>query len=178
MTLSFASSRLRCSLNPRTEEITIPVSIGRVLLSNKGVKTMVALGGVAIAVVLLCLFGTALGLPPVDSWPPAETPWPGNPESDVAAIPLARTNLLTPLFASGGQPQFEIPSVPQHTRPHSPAPPGQLPPGVYKTAPYTCIILVPGPCPDDRAVVSPRGGDSSMPIIRPDLHFIPIDRTK
>jgi len=154
------------------------VSIGRVLLSNKGVKTMVALGGVAIAVVLLCLFGTGLGLPPVDSWPPAETPWPGNPENGPVAIPVARTNVLMPLLASGWQPQFGVPRVPQSARPRRPASPDQLPAGVYRTAPYSCIVLVPGPHPDDRAIVNPRGGDSAMPIIKPDLQFIPLRPAK
>jgi hypothetical protein len=50
-----------------------------------------------------------------------------------------------------------------------------LQPGLYATAPYSCLVLVPGPHPDDRAVVGTGGADAdpSMPIIKPDLQFIP-----
>jgi hypothetical protein len=56
----------------------------------------------------------------------------------------------------------------------SPAPP-VLKPGVYETAPYSCIVVVPGLHPDDRALIGSDSGNnySAMPIIRPDLQFIP-----
>ena len=72
------------------------------------------------------------------------------------------------------QPEPKVQIFDQTARRQSPALPGQLPAGVYKTLPYTCIVVVPGPHPDDRAVVSPRSGDYPMPIIRPDLQFIPL----
>ena len=55
------------------------------------------------------------------------------------------------------------------------APPVQstLPAGVYRTVPYSGIVVVPGPHPDDRCVVRPDGGNVSMPIIKPDLRCIP-----
>jgi hypothetical protein len=139
---------------------------------------MLAIGGVALGLAVLCLLGTGLPPPSAGSWPPAETPWPVNPENDVVAFPLARTNVLIPLFASGWQPQFEVPSVPQLARPRSPAFPDQLPAGVYKTAPYTCIVVVPGPHPDDRSIVSPSSGEYRMPIIRPNVQFIPLHPAK
>ena len=156
------------------------MSSGHVFLSNRGVKAMVVFGGVAVAVAAAvpCFLGSIQRIPPAGSWPPAETPWPGNPESGVAAIPLARTHSMIPLFASGWQPQFGVPSIPQSARPRRPASPGQLPAGVYKTAPYSCIVVVPGPHPDDRTIVNPRGGDSAMPIIKPDLQFIPLRPAK
>ena len=54
----------------------------------------------------------------------------------------------------------------------SPAP-SQLKPGVYETAPYSCIVVVPGLHPDDRALIASDSGNnySAMPIIRPDLQF-------
>ena len=57
---------------------------------------------------------------------------------------------------------------------NSPVPPAPKP-GVYETAPFSCIVLVPGPHPDDRAIIgSDRGNNySAMPIVRPDLRFIP-----
>ncbi len=54
-----------------------------------------------------------------------------------------------------------------------PSPPRMLPPGVYKTEPYSCIVVVPGPHPDDRSIIDPGSGNSSMPIITPGLRFIP-----
>ena len=125
-----------------------------------------AIGVVVLALAVLCLLGTAPRLPPADSRPGSETPWPVNPESDVAAIPFARTNLLTALFASGWQPQFEAQNMPQPARLPPSVSPGQLPAGVYKTLPYTCIVVVPGPCPNDRAIISPSdSGGYRMPII-------------
>jgi len=48
-------------------------------------------------------------------------------------------------------------------------------PGVYKTEPYSLLVRVPGPCPDDRSLI---GGKASppceqMPIVRPDLRMVP-----
>ena len=154
------------------------VSILRILPSNRKVKAIMAIGGVALAVAVLCLLGCALRSPSAGSWSPEDTPWPGKPESGVGAIPLARTNLLTPLFASGWQPQFGAQNLPQPARLQPSVSLGQLPAGVYKTLPYTCIVVVPGPHPDDRCIVSSPGGAWPMPIIRPDLQFIPIDRAK
>jgi hypothetical protein len=45
-------------------------------------------------------------------------------------------------------------------------------PGIYETAPFTCIVVVPGPHPDDRCIRSPAVGPF-MPTVRPDLRFIP-----
>jgi len=46
-------------------------------------------------------------------------------------------------------------------------------PGIYKTAPYTCIVVVPGGHPDDK-MIHPRGTPPSMPTVQPDLRFIPL----
>ncbi len=58
-----------------------------------------------------------------------------------------------------------------------PAPPK---PGVYETRPYTAIVIVPGPHPDDRAIVGSSGGRPGVPMVAPDmpmavpeLRFIP-----
>jgi len=47
-------------------------------------------------------------------------------------------------------------------------------PGVYKTEPYAGIVIVPDKHPDDRAIVNVAQGDLGMPIIKPDLRFIPL----
>jgi hypothetical protein len=51
--------------------------------------------------------------------------------------------------------------------------PGTLTPGVYETAPYTCIVVVPKEHPDKMAVG--RGAEQAieMPTVMPDLRFIP-----
>jgi hypothetical protein len=50
-----------------------------------------------------------------------------------------------------------------------------LPPGIYKTEPYTCLVLVPGPHPDDKCIIGNGAGQPNiqMPIRRPELQFIP-----
>jgi hypothetical protein len=58
-------------------------------------------------------------------------------------------------------------------------PPGLLPgllpkPGVYKTVPYACIVVVPDKCPDDRSVVALPERGSTMPVIKPELRFLPL----
>jgi hypothetical protein len=60
------------------------------------------------------------------------------------------------------------------------ASPKVLKPGIYETAPYTCIVIVPRPHVDDRAIVGPRGRVPSMPIItvRPELRFVPRSQRK
>ncbi len=47
-------------------------------------------------------------------------------------------------------------------------------PGVYKTEPYACIVVVPDKCPDDRSVVAPAERGSAMPVIKPELRFTPL----
>ena len=46
--------------------------------------------------------------------------------------------------------------------------------GVYKTAPFACIVVVPGKHADDRSVLKPTEVDSAMPVIKPELRFIPV----
>ena len=50
-----------------------------------------------------------------------------------------------------------------------------LPPGLYKTEPYTCLVLVPGPHQDDKCIIGNGTTQPTiqMPIRRPELQFIP-----
>jgi hypothetical protein len=48
-----------------------------------------------------------------------------------------------------------------------------LKPGVYKTEPYACIVVVPGRSIDDHIVVTSDTPDAKMPVIKPDLRFVP-----
>ncbi len=81
-----------------------------------------------------------------------------------------------------------LPSVPKH-RPIAPpriflfdSPPSAsnarsnaLPPGVYNTEPYTSLVLVPGPHPDDKCIIGNGAAQPPirMPTVKPDLQFIP-----
>ncbi len=49
-----------------------------------------------------------------------------------------------------------------------------LPPGVYLTKPYTCMVKVPGSIHDDIAVRKVTAPTNSMPIIRPHLKAVPL----
>jgi hypothetical protein len=46
-------------------------------------------------------------------------------------------------------------------------------PGVYTTTPYTCVIIVPDARIDEQFVVRPTAPPSSMPVLKPELHFVP-----
>ncbi len=47
-------------------------------------------------------------------------------------------------------------------------------PGVYRTAPFACIVVVPGNHLDDPMAVRPGANTPSMPVLKPELHFIPL----
>jgi len=47
--------------------------------------------------------------------------------------------------------------------------------GVWKTEPFACIVLVPGPHPDDRMAVNPGKAETKMPVIKPSLKFVPLE---
>ena len=50
-------------------------------------------------------------------------------------------------------------------------------PGLYKTEPYTCLVLVPGKHPDDRMAQRRQlqlpETAARMPVVRPELRFVP-----
>jgi hypothetical protein len=53
-----------------------------------------------------------------------------------------------------------------------------LEPGVYKTEPFACIVVVPGPQLDDPMIIQPPAGEFRMRTIVPDLRFIPLERER
>jgi hypothetical protein len=56
----------------------------------------------------------------------------------------------------------------------SASPPLKLKPGVYKTSPYTLLVLVPGPQHDDGSIAkSGTAGLEKMPVARQGLKFTP-----
>ncbi len=52
----------------------------------------------------------------------------------------------------------------------------RLPPGVYQTAPYAGIVMVPGPEHDDSSVLGPGTirPSSNMPVIHPHIQIAPM----
>ena len=146
------------------------------LPSNPGVKAIAVIGAVVAALIVLCALCGGRCLLSAGSGPPAEMNWPPSPRDNAGFIPLAGTSLAAVLSPPNKQPEPKVQLFDRPTRRETPPAPGQLAPGVYKTLPYTCIVVVPGPCPDDGMIVSPPGIHDPMPIIRPDLQFIPIGR--
>jgi hypothetical protein len=52
----------------------------------------------------------------------------------------------------------------------------ELKPGIYETLPYTARVIVPPPCGDEeRGVIAPGNVDPAMPMLRPELRFVPHD---
>ena len=81
---------------------------------------------------------------------------PGN------GLPFAITNglpesRLVPLRRDGSLPSSDV-----------------LTPGVYKSEPYSLIVKVPRPSGDDAFVVGRNQSGFRMPVVLPDLRFIPI----
>jgi hypothetical protein len=48
-----------------------------------------------------------------------------------------------------------------------------LKPGIYETAPYSCLVNVPGAQEDEKALIAPRGAAPPMPVVKPELQFTP-----
>jgi hypothetical protein len=150
-------------------------SIGCRFSSNRDMKRRVSVGAGTVALGCLCVLAAAQGPLHRGSPPASSMPWPGNAQSNVIVIPSPGSNWLLQGLEPPHKPVFNIQTFPPSARPHSPSSPRTIPAGVYKTVPYSCIVVVPGPHPDDRCVINPGGVDSAMPIIRPDLRFIPRD---
>ena len=51
-------------------------------------------------------------------------------------------------------------------------------PGIYESAPFTCIVLVPDHDMDPDFVRSPRLPSSAMPVIQPEMRLIPRSRSR
>ena len=66
--------------------------------------------------------------------------------------------------------RFQFPEQQNGLKP-SPSAPA---PGVYRTEPYTCIVIVPGGHADDKSVIHPAEPGPNMPVLKPDLRFVPL----
>lgn len=94
---------------------------------------------------------------------PEEWMFPADSGTNRAELPLTLTNLPALNFKAG-----EL-STDGERSPQVP-----LKPGVYKTSPYTCLVLVPGPQHDDACILGPGTiGMEKMPVIQGGVNFIP-----
>lgn len=92
-------------------------------------------------------------------------PW--NPGS--VPIQFTWSHGLTNLAVAGLQTDIKLPAYAA-----KPSPPESLPPRVYRTSPYTILVLVPGRQPDDNSILKPgTAGPKRMPIVTPGLEFLP-----
>ena len=102
----------------------------------------------------------------------AQPPRPAPKQSQLLSATIAKSWRPVPLVLrsntnsalEGRKLALKQKRTPEHKEPPAP--------GIYKTAPYTCIVIVPGPHPDDQAV-KPVGPAPPMPTIEPKLEFIP-----
>jgi hypothetical protein len=148
-------------------------SIRRGFMSNMGVKHLIIAVTVLTALAGLCVLADGQGVFHQGPSSAPTTPWLPNAPGNVIVIPSPAGNPLIPVLPPTRKPEPKHQTLPPTPRLHSPTAPPIITPGVYKTAPYSCIVVVPGPQLDDKCIVNPGGGNSPMPIIKPDLHFIP-----
>jgi len=89
-------------------------------------------------------------------------------------LPLTNGNhvivISTNRFGSFGNRPFQVPQQPKRANTAT----NGLAPGVYKTEPYTCIVIVPGEHPDDQSIMHPPETVPNMPMLKPDLRFVPV----
>ncbi len=119
----------------------------------------------------LLAIGTSIGQTPTNVVPPstlASTPQPWMLVLTNLSSAGAVTNLYYPGFGWQGQPTNRVHALPK--------------PGVYKSAPYSCIVVVPPPHPDDRGILGSAGSrtnlqagppEFNMPVVRPELRLVP-----
>jgi hypothetical protein len=96
----------------------------------------------------------------------------------VLAMPTKPNQVITRQLKAGAPTTLALQlKAPTGLPPGKSPVPLQLKPGVYETAPYTCIVIVPPPHLDDQSIVG--AGPSTlhdgleMPTIQPNLQFIP-----
>jgi hypothetical protein len=90
----------------------------------------------------------------------------------LASLPLPQANLSGFATAERGFRGGTI--MPGDQEVAGMSPPLDPKPGVYRTVPYSCIVVVPGERLDDGIAVAPGKPGSSMSVIKPELQFIPL----
>jgi hypothetical protein len=143
------------------------------LPSNRSMKRKTTVGTVAGALGCVGFLAAGQAVMHTGSWQAPSTPRLANNQTNVYGVPIAGSNWLFRALPPANKLEFKSQILPPPAGPISPSAPATVPPGVYRTVPYSCIVVVPGPHPDDRCIVRPPDVDSSMPITKPELQFIP-----
>ena len=97
--------------------------------------------------------------------PPTQVEAPG-------AQSTRQDSLITPPTNAGthSHPTLFVPAIRKNLSVTSPEQPA---PGIYEAKPWTMIVVVPGPHPDDRCLFGGGGIGSRMPMKTPDLRLQP-----
>lgn len=136
---------------------------------------LLAFAAVAVSSVLL---GQATAGPPSER--ASEMTLLSGSTSNLLFVPELSSAL--PVVPTNSSSRIAGPKSPRVLRLRPIRPDGQLEPGIYEAAPFTCIVVVPGRHLDDKMIV---GGQSlagtnvfvpRMPMVRPELRFIPRGR--
>ena len=96
--------------------------------------------------------------------------------ADIVSSPAARTNTVPGSISPPAKPRFSAPNLVPRTAPVDVNEVRALPPGVYLTKPYTCMLMVPGAVDDGIFQHHPPLPNPPMPILRPDLKLVPLGR--
>ncbi len=123
----------------------------------------------AITTALLAI--PAIGQVLTDTVPPAPPNRDSGPFGPLGA-PWLTSNIGVLAWSTNGVQRTNFFARPRLARPKGRVPSAPKP-GVYRTEPYACIVVVPGKHPDDRSVVKPGDPGPPMPVVRPELRFIP-----
>ena len=86
--------------------------------------------------------------------------------AEITKVPPGSFKLPPPLFTNSILPQkSELPPLPVKKLDEF----SSLPPGVYVTEPYACMVKIPGASGDDIARLNRPLPTNAMPILRPEL---------
>jgi hypothetical protein len=155
-------------------------------LSKRGVRTRFGLVAAGIGLALWCESNLRPGFG-APSLPGAPTPEPGVllprlrlsvPASGLPVGVTQSTRIGVPPFGqvtagtNGWRPLSQSSAKPLPFR-GMPSNSMVLAGGVYEAAPYSMIVVVPGPHADERGFVRPVEPNWPMPVVKPDLRLIP-----
>jgi hypothetical protein len=97
--------------------------------------------------------------------------------AQIASSPAARTNSLPDLAGFPTNRLFSGPAFTPRRVWRDGDETAILPPGVYLTKPYTCMVKVPGATHDEMCQNPPPAPNLPMQILQPDLNSVPLGRS-
>ena len=82
-----------------------------------------------------------------------------------------KVQMLPPIPSPGIEASYQTAQRPEAVKNHLPVRPE---PGVYRTTPFACIVIVPGNDLDASMAIRPPETACPMPLLKPELNFIPL----